>query len=69
MPKYTLRRLTGVEMTGKVSKRKLASFRAELKALRRALSDDYLDRIESRVKDMGSEIIIAVENIKGASQG
>ncbi len=69
LPKYTLRRLTGVEMTGKVSKRKLASFRAELKALRRALSDDYLDRIESRVKDMGSEIIIAVENIKGASQG
>ncbi|MGI6142626.1 MAG: helicase-related protein, partial [bacterium] len=69
LPKYTLRRLTRVEMHGKVSKGQLARFRAELEALRRFLGDDYLERIESRVKDMGSEIIIAVENIKGASQG
>ncbi len=66
LPKYTLRRLTIVEMDGKVSPRGLARFRAELKALRRFLGADYLKRIEQRVKDLRTEIIIAVENIKSA---
>ena len=65
LPKYTLRRLTIVEMNGKVSPKGLARFRAELETLRRSLGEDYLDRIEQRVKDFRSEIIIAVENIKG----
>jgi len=69
LPKYTLRRLTRVEMHGKVSRRQLARFRAELEALRRFLGDDYLARIEERIKDMGSEIIIAVENIEGDGRG
>lgn len=64
LPKYTLRRLTIVEMNGRVSNRDLARFRAELNTIRRFLGDDYLDRIEQRVKDFRSEIIIAVENIK-----
>ena len=68
LPKYTLRRLTIVEMNGKVSKNGLARFRDELEALRRYLGDDYLDRIEQRVKKFRSEIIIAVENIKGEDQ-
>ena len=63
LPKYTLRRLTMVEMDGKVSQKGLARFRDELEALRRSLGEDYLDRIEKRVKDFRSEIIIAVENI------
>jgi superfamily II DNA or RNA helicase len=64
LPKYTLRRLTTVEMNGRVSKKGLVRFRNELESLRRSLGDDYLDRIEQRVKDFRSEIIIAIENIK-----
>jgi superfamily II DNA or RNA helicase len=65
LPKYTLRRLTIIEMNGKVSKKGMARFRDELETLRRSLGEDYLKRIEQRVKDFRSEIIIAVENIKG----
>ncbi len=65
LPKYTLRRLTIVEMDGNVTQQGLARFRAELEALRRYLGDDYLERIEQRVKEFKSEIIIAFENIKG----
>jgi CRISPR/Cas system-associated endonuclease/helicase Cas3 len=64
LPKYTLRRLSIIEMDENVSKRSMARFRAELDILRRFLGDDYLERIEQRVKDFRSEIIIAVENIK-----
>jgi hypothetical protein len=64
LPKYTLRRLTTVEMNGKVSQKGLERFCNELERLRKYLGDDYLDRIEKRVKDFRSEIIIAVENIK-----
>ena len=64
LPKYTLRRLTKVEMNGRVSPKGLVRFRNELESLRRSLEDDYLDRIEHRVKEFRSEIIIAIENIK-----
>lgn len=67
LPKYTLRRLTEVEMDEKVSKSGIARFRAELEVLRRFLGTDYLDRIEQRIKDFRSEIIIAVENIMDGS--
>jgi len=63
LPKYTLRRLTAVEMDGRVSREHLERFKRELAALRRALGDDYLERIEKRVRDFRTEIIIAVENI------
>lgn len=63
LPKYTLRRLTVVEMNGKVLQKGLERFRAELETIRRCLGEDYLERIEQRVKDFRSEIIIAVENI------
>jgi hypothetical protein len=33
-----------------------------LESLRRALGEDYLERIERRVREFRSEIIIAVEN-------
>ena len=67
IPKYTLRRLTANEMKRKVSKAGLSRFREELERLRRCLGEDYLERIEKRVKDFRSEIIIAVENISGES--
>jgi len=67
LPKYTLRRLTVVELNGEVSQRGLERFRSELEMLRLSLGDDYLERIEQRVKEFRSEIIIAVENLAGQS--
>ncbi|MGI5823086.1 MAG: helicase-related protein [Dethiobacteria bacterium] len=65
LPRYTLRRLIIEEMDGKVSKKGMKRFRAELATLRRFLGDNYLERIERRIKDLRSEIVIAIENIKG----
>jgi len=64
LPKYTLRRLARVNMVARTSKEDLARFKRELAALHRALGDDYLERIEKRVRDFRPEIIIAVENIR-----
>ena len=58
LPKYTMRRLTMIEMDGKVSKKGLERFCAQLEALRRYLGSDYLERIEQRTKDFRSEIIM-----------
>jgi len=63
LPKYTLRRLTVVEMSEKASPKDIQRFKKELESLRRALGDDYLERIEKQVREFRSEIIIAVENI------
>ena len=63
LPKFTMRRLTAIEMNGNVSKKGLMRFRSELETLKRSLGENYLERIEKRVKDFHSEIIIAVENI------
>ena len=64
LPKHTLRRLTLIEMDENVSSGELSRFKAEIETLRRNLGDNYLERIEKRVKEFRSEIIIAVENIK-----
>jgi len=58
-----LRRLTVVEMSEKASPKDIQRFKKELESLRRALGDDYLERIERQVREFRSEIIIAVENI------
>ncbi|MDQ7029466.1 MAG: helicase-related protein [Ardenticatenia bacterium] len=63
LPKYTLRRLALVDMDARASKEDLTRFQRELAALRRALGEDYLERIERRVREFRTEIIIAVENI------
>ncbi len=62
LSKYTLRRLTVVEMHEKASPKDIARFRREIAALRTALGADYLERIEQRLQAFHSEIIIAVEN-------
>ncbi len=57
-------------MNGKVSAQRLARFRGELAAIRRALGEDYLERIEARLQSFRSEVIIAVENVgEGLRQG
>jgi len=63
LPKYTLRRLTVVEIDDRVSEKELQRFKEELEILRRALGENYLERIEKRAKEFRTEIIIAVENI------
>ncbi len=63
LPKYSLRRLAAVEMTEKVSSKGMERFKAVLATLRNTLGEDYLERIEQRVKELRSTIIIAVENI------
>jgi len=62
LPKYTLRRLTAVEMNGKVSAKALERFKAELDFIRRSLGEDYLERIEKNAREFRSEIIISIEN-------
>lgn len=62
LPKYTLRRLTAVEMNGKVSDKRMDRFRSELKTIQQTLGEDYLDRIAERAKSFRTEIIIAIEN-------
>ncbi len=63
LSKYTLRRLTVAEMHEKASQRDIARFRREIAAIRTALGEDYLERIEQRLQAFHSEIIIAMENI------
>ncbi len=67
LPKYTLRRLTAVEMNEKVSDKGLKRFKEELDLLCRSLGEDYLERIERRAKEFRSEIIIAVENLRAGN--
>ena len=67
LPKYTLRRLAAVEMTKGVSEENLQKFIREVEHLRRVLGEDYLERIEKRVREMRTEIIVAVENIATAN--
>ncbi len=64
LPKYTLRRLTGVEIDKNVSAEDLNHFKESLDSIRRTLGADYLERIEQRAREFRSEIIIAVENRK-----
>ncbi len=64
LPKYTLRRLTVVEMNKSVSDKGLKRFKEELELIRRSIGENYLDRIEKRAREFRSEIIIAVENLK-----
>jgi len=63
LPRYTLRRLAAVEMGPKATQKDVERFKKELDALRRALGEDYLERIEKRVREFRTEVIIAVENI------
>jgi len=61
LPKYTLRRFTLVPMDKNAGKRQVQRFINEVRALRKALGDDYLERTKQRVGTSRSEIIIAIE--------
>ena len=63
LSKYSLRRLILIEMQKNISQKDLKRFQNIIDNLRRSLGDDYLERIEQRLKEFRSEIIIAIENI------
>jgi hypothetical protein len=50
-------------MQKNISQKDLKRFQNIIDNLRRSLGDDYLERIEQRLKEFRSEIIIAIENI------
>lgn len=62
LPKYTLRRVSAVEMDSRASKESIQRFIKQLDLLRQSLGEDYLERIEQKAKEFRSEIIIAIEN-------
>lgn len=61
LPKFTLRRLSSVELLPGKEKR-LKKFKEELIFVRKYLGDDYLKIVKQRLASTTSEIIIAVEN-------
>jgi len=54
-------------MQKNISQKDLKRFQNIINNLRRSLGDDYLERIEQRLKEFRSEIIIAIENISQTS--
>jgi len=60
--KYSLRRIANIDLTLDKSK-ELTRFIKEIEWLKNNLGPDYLEIVESRVKDNKDEIIIAVENL------
>lgn len=69
LPKYTLRRLSAHEMKPGAPKKTIEEFIKVLTSLKRALREDYLDRIEEKARAIKSEIIIAIENIATNGHG
>lgn len=66
LPKFTLRRLVGVNMAANAAEADVQRFRSEIAALRRRLGDQYLAGIERRTQGIQAEVVIAVENQGGA---
>jgi hypothetical protein len=63
LPKYTLRRLTTVEISKKKPET-ITAFKTELNYLQGHLGKNYLDKLQERLGSVESEIIIAIENRK-----
>jgi superfamily II DNA or RNA helicase/HKD family nuclease len=60
---YTLRRIANLNSLNK-DKAKIQKTRDELEKLRQDLGADYLDKVKSKLGQLETEIIIAIENIK-----
>lgn len=61
LSKSTLRRFASVDL-GKSDTKELKNFIAELAYVRKHLGEDYLNVIRQRLGQLGSEVIIAIEN-------
>jgi superfamily II DNA or RNA helicase/HKD family nuclease len=60
---YTLRRIANLDSSGK-DKAKVIKTIKELEQLRGELGVDYLEKIKASLGQLGTEVIIAVENVK-----
>ena len=60
---YTLRRIANLNSLNK-DKAKIQKTRDELEKLRQDLGADYLDKVKSKLGQLETEVIIAIENIK-----
>ncbi len=65
LPKSTLRRFAGIKLDRSKAK-SIEDFRTELKTVRTNMGDDYLEIIKQRLGNLKSEVIIAIENQRGA---
>lgn len=63
LPKFTMRRLANIDLQ-KGNDQAVQELKDALKEIKQVFGEDYLEKLERRVGDMKSEIIIAVENIK-----
>lgn len=63
LPKYTLRRLTSVDLKPNSPETAKKLYFDEIRWVRSHLGEDYLERILKRVENQHPEVIISVENI------
>jgi len=61
---YTLRRIANLNSLNK-EKAKIQKAKDELGKLQQELGADYLDKVKSKLGQLETEVIIAIENIKG----
>jgi len=64
LPKFTLRRLANIDFE-KNKKKAIKELKDAINDIKVRFGENYLDKLESKVGDMKSEIIIAIENING----
>jgi superfamily II DNA or RNA helicase/HKD family nuclease len=62
LPKFTLRKIANIDFE-KNKEKAVIELQNALKEIRIRFGEDYLEKLESRVGDMKSEVIIAIENI------
>ena len=60
---YTLRRIANLNSLNK-DKAKISKTVSELEQLRKELGEDYLDKVKTKLGQLDTEVIIAIENIK-----
>ena len=61
---YTLRRIANLDSLNK-DEVKIRKTKGELEQLRKELGEDYLDKVKAKLGKLETEVIIAIENIKG----
>jgi len=61
---YTLRRIANLNSQNK-DIAKIQKTRDELEKLQQELGADYLDKVKSKLGQLETEVIIAIENVKG----
>ncbi|MGD9638720.1 MAG: helicase-related protein [Alphaproteobacteria bacterium] len=64
LSQYSLRRLSSQEIGNQSSEKEITAFIKEIEFIKGQLGENYLDAIEQNAKQVKSEVIVAVENVK-----